>query len=640
MVTRITAPLIVAATLLPLPTLAGSLISGDAQVASRVVKATVYTDRAMVTREAKVEVTSGLQHITLVGLPPLLQDQSVRVSATGSAEAKILEVKVDRVFLDTVSSTRIVPILQTRKSLNNDLRVLNDRLGIISHQRDFLNKIAIASQESIARELRTQRPTTEDWGKILDFFDDKISKYNEETRGLEDRRILVQEKIQALEREIQAAGGSPEKGEKAITIAFDVQRDGSLVLETSYLISQAGWTPTYDIRASSADTNVELTYSALVRQNTGEDWKNVHMTLSTSLPALGGAPPELQPWFVGAAEREQGFVEGSVRDAATGEPLIGANILLVGSNTGAATDVNGYYRINNVPPGWQTFKSSYVGYQAVNLRVNVRPFVSTRADFSLTAEGVVVATVEIAAQAPVAKEAPRNVAEMRSPSTVAPGAPPVASKTAEVMESLISAAFPITGECTVPSDNAEHRVTVIVAQLGGSFSHIAVPKLQADAFFKAALHNSTEYPILPGPMSAYVDNAFVSRSKLTAVMPGEKFDAFLGADNGVHIERKLLNRVTDISGLFSKTRKIRYEVLITADNRKTTPQTLLLKENVPVSQDERVKVEITLPRPDEATPDASGIITWQIQLAPGENREFRLQYSIEAPSDLSVGGLE
>lgn len=45
-------------------------------------------------------------------------------------------------------------------------------------------------------------------------------------------------------------------------------------------------------------------------------------------------------------------------------------------------------------------------------------------------------------------------------------------------------------------------------------------------------------------------------------------------------------------------------------------------------------------RAEEAVPDAGGIITWQVHLAPGEKKEFRVQYSIEAPSELSVGGLE
>lgn len=559
MVIRTVKPLLAAAALLTVCTLTARPNPGDARVSSRIVNATVYTDRAMVTREGRADVTPGVRQITFSGLPPILQDQSVRVSAAGSARAKILEVRVDQVFLDTVSAARIKPLLQTRRSLNDEIRVLNDRIAVITHQRDFLNKITIASQESIARELRTQKPSADDWGKLLRFFDAEFSKLDAELRQIEGNRTALQEKLEAVEKELASAGGNPEKIEKLITVVFDVQRGGSLAIEASYLISQAGWTPAYDIRVASADTMVELTYAAFVRQNTGEDWKDVHMTLSTAQPALGGTPPELQPWYVSVLPQIRG-----------GRAEGGLAILDEAAPAGAA-----------------------------KMMRKDRPV----------------------------------------PASVAAPAP-VAYQTAEVRESLTSASFPITAETTVPADNADHRVTVMIAPLGGSFSHSAAPKLQAEAFLKASLRNSTDYPFLPGPMSVYVDNGFVSVSRLPAVMPGEKFDAFLGADNGVHIERKLLNRVTDVSGLFTKTRKTRYEILIIAENRKKTAQTLSLKENVPVSQDERVKVEILLPRPEEEAPDANGIITWELRLMSGERKEIKVQYSIEAPVDLAVGGIE
>jgi len=191
-------------------------------------------------------------------------------------------------------------------SLNDEIRVLNDRLAVLTHQRDFLNKITIASQESIARELRTQKPSADDWGKLLGFFDAEFSKLDAESRQIDGKRTTLQEKLEAVEKELASAGGNPEKIEKLITVVFDVQRGGSLAIEASYLISQAGWTPTYDIRVSSADTMVELTYAAFVRQNTGEDWRDIQMTLSTAQPALGGTPPELQPWYVSVAPQIRG----------------------------------------------------------------------------------------------------------------------------------------------------------------------------------------------------------------------------------------------------------------------------------------------------------------------------------------------
>ncbi len=401
---RIVASLIAAAIMFPASSVLSRPAPGDAKVPSRIVKATVYTDRAMVTREAKAEIAPGLRHVTLGGLPPLLQDQSVRVAASGSAQAKIVEVKVDQVFLDTVSAARIAPLVQSRKTLNDEIRVLNDRLAVITHQRDFLNKITIASQESIARELRTQKPSADDWGKLLGFFDGEYTKLDAESRQIDEKRGTLQQKLEAVEKELGAAGGSPEKREKTITVTFDVQKGGTIVLEASYLISQAGWSPSYDIRVSSADTVVELTYSAFVRQSTGEDWKDVHLTLSTSQPSLGGAPPELPPWYVGASDRAQGSVEGSVRDAGSGEPLAGVNVVAMGTALGAATDANGYYRIGNVPSGWQVLRIAYVGYQTVNLRVNVRPYASSRGDVSLNEENVAVGEAVVIANEPAAKK--------------------------------------------------------------------------------------------------------------------------------------------------------------------------------------------------------------------------------------------
>jgi len=614
------------------------------KTASHIVAATVYSDRAMVTRVAKVTLASGIQQVTLDALPPLLQDQSVRVSALGSAQAKILEVKVNRMFLDTLTTARVKPLLQRSKSLSYEIRRLNDRQQVLNHQSEFLKKIGIASQESIARELKTQRPSVEDYRKLLAFFDAQLSELNSEARKIEDQKLEIQQTFDAVQREIREIGGSPDKSEKEITVIFDVARAGTLEVDASYLLSGAGWTPAYDIRAGSGDTSVSLSYFGFVRQNTGEDWKDVRLTLTTSRPGSGGSPTELQPWYVGAAERAMGAIEGFVRDAATGEPLVGASVVVAGSQIGASADATGFYRITNLKPGPYDIRARFVGYISTRVSTSVRPYVLTNLDFSLPAASVETAEVVIVADHPEVQKSATNAVALRggrAEEISQPEAPvPVAVQTATVSSAVTAASFEIPGETTIPSDNAAHRVAIMVSPLGATFSHSAIPKMQKDVFFKAAMRNSTEYPVLPGPMSVFLDNSFVATSKLPAVLPGETFDAFLGVDNGVRVERKLLNRRTEVSGLFSKTRKVNYDILIIAENRKKTSAVLAIQENVPISQDDRVKVTIAAPKAQEALPDANGIITWKMQLAPREKREIKVQYSVEAPVEMNVGGIE
>lgn len=627
--------------------LATSLCAGPPpaqRAASQITAATVYSDRAMVTRVAKVNLAPGIQEVTLEGLPPFLQEQTVRVSAVGNAQAKILEVKVNRKFLDTLTTARVKPLLQKSKDLGYEIRRLNDRLQVLNHQAEFLKKITIASQESIARELKIERPSVEEYRRLLTFFDTEFSRLNVETRKTEDRRLEVQQSFDALQREIREVGGSPDRSEKEIGITFDVSRSGSLEIEASYLLSGAGWTPAYDIRAGSGDSIVGLAYFGYVRQNTGEDWKNVRLTLTTSQPGSGGTPAELQPWFVGAAEKAMGAIEGFVRDAGTGEPLPGANVSIPGGQAGAATDVNGFYRLTNLKPGPCDVRVRYVGYTSKRLSVSVRPYVLTKLDIDLPASAVEVSEIVVEGDRP-------NIAKFSTNSVVVRGgkgeeAPmpepeiPVAVQVATVSTAVTAASFDIPGSTSIPSDNADHRVAIMVASLGARFSHSAIPRMQNSVFFKASMRNTTDYPALPGPANVFLDNSFVATSKLPAVLPGETFDAFLGVDNGVRVERKLLNRLTEVSGLFSKSRKVSFNILITAENRKKTAATLAVQENVPMSQDERVKVTIVAPGPEEVLPDANGILTWNLQLSPGQKREIRVQYSVEAPAEMNVGGLE
>ena len=631
--------------------------SPTADANSRVVSVTVYQDRAMITRESRITLVPGIQEVTLGSLPPLLQDESVRVSARGVADAKILEVRVHRKFFDTVSAARLRPLVERSKQIMQRLRELRDRAAVVTQQKDFIAKIGIASQESIAHELKTQHPSIQDWRNLLGFFDAELTRLDGEAREIDDQINQTQQSYQTVNQEMRAIGGNPEKSEKQVSVTFDAPRGGTVTLQASYLIASAGWTPRYDIRVQSADTVVSLTYAADVRQNTGEDWKNATLTLSTSRPSSGGAPPEILPWFVGLAEHAVGTLEGSVRDAESGEPIVGAQVQTRLAGRSTTSDVNGSFTMTGIQPGTQEVDASAYGYITQRALTIIRPFSATRIDLTLQHTPVTETNISFdnggLKTDEVTSMAERPVIEKNLSSSIrvaepgarpAPAAPPppptVLYQTAGVSNAATAASFDIPGETTIPSDNERHRVTITVESLGASFSHTASPKLQTDVFFKASLRNTTEYPLLAGPLSVFVDNGFVSTSKLPPVMPGEPFEAFLGADNGLRVSRRLVNRVADVSGVFSKTRTTRYEILLTAENRKKTTQPLVLKENIPVSQDERIKVTVELPRPEEMKPDAGGIYTWDVRLAPGEKREFRLKYSIEAPADLNVGGIE
>jgi hypothetical protein len=113
----------------------------------------------------------------------------------------------------------------------------------------------------------------------------------------------------------------------------------------------------------------------------------------------------LVPAFVFGA----GKIRGKVTDAGTGEPLVGANVVVVGTSMGAATNLAGEFVILNVPPGTFTLRTSYVGYQSITISNNrVNNELTTEVNFQLPAEGVTVSTVEIIAERPLINKSATN----------------------------------------------------------------------------------------------------------------------------------------------------------------------------------------------------------------------------------------
>ena len=297
---------------------------------SRIASATVYNDRALVTRIAAGNFATGKFSVKIPGLPLLLNDQSVRVSGLGTAQAKILEVRVEMALLDSIPDARVKELQDKLKAVRDEMRKLNDRGTTFTQQRDFLSRISIASSENVSKDLRVQRPTIEDWQKVLSFLDANQSRLNADQRELDAKKEELQRKQEEIQFDLENVGSSRQPREKQVFVLLDILKEGKLDLDVSYLVQNASWQPIYDLRASTIEKRIELTYNAEVWQNTGEDWKDITLTLSTAQPVVGGSQPTLPTWFVDVYGGTKGAIQGFVRDVATGESLVGANVMIEG----------------------------------------------------------------------------------------------------------------------------------------------------------------------------------------------------------------------------------------------------------------------------------------------------------------------
>ncbi len=268
------------------------------QASPRITAVTVYADRAMTTRSAALSLKPGGYLVTFDNLPTLIQDDSVRVEGKGSAAVTIVGLEVKRVFLEQSGEKRVKEIDEEIRTLERQSGGLDARKAGLASQKAFLDSIRVAWGDRISKELAVGRPTSAELQDASAFVGSGVTRSEEQSRDLDTEKQQIKDRIDALRRQRDESSGSRRKEAKVVEVSLEVSREGNLTLDLSAVTAQAGWVPSYDVRLAADGKSAGLTFRALVRQQTGEDWKDVELSLSTARPSAGGAPPELYPWRV------------------------------------------------------------------------------------------------------------------------------------------------------------------------------------------------------------------------------------------------------------------------------------------------------------------------------------------------------
>ncbi|WP_404424768.1 mucoidy inhibitor MuiA family protein [Nibricoccus sp. IMCC34717] len=548
---------------------------------SRLTTATVYLDRARVEREAALTLPAGESEWTWERLPAALFDDSVRVSGSGESAVTVLDVTTRASHVTAAADPRVAELEAAIKKEERGIEALVQRQTILEQQRNLLQRIEGSVTAPPSKDSPSSRLAPDEWQKLLSFGEDQRRKFADTEAGLKDEKTQADARLAALRAQLLDLQGrlQGERVFKTVTVRLNAAAAGPLTLRLAYTVAGASWQPRYDARLITKDRAVELGYHALVRQATGEDWKNVALTLSTAQPGLGGAVPELHPWWV------------QVREMRRPAPMA----------TGAAAENEDEV-------------------------IELSPFsVDTKEDRGYSAKA--------------------TLAGSRKRTQLAD----VASSSAAVTSHATSASFRVQAPATVLSDNSPQRVSVAQLRMPAELLYQVAPKLQETAFLAGKVSNDSDYPLLAGPVNVFLDDAFVATSFLKSVMPKEKFEVALGADEGIVVKRQIVSRFQEDTGLTSKGRRITYEFLITVTNQKQTAEKVVVREALPLSQDEKISIKLLTPaerdigtseKPRDLMREENGRLAWTLNLKAGEKRELPLKFSIEWPADLAVIGVE
>ncbi|MEG3847017.1 mucoidy inhibitor MuiA family protein [Microcoleus sp. herbarium19] len=211
--------------------------------------------------------------------------------------------------------------------------------------------------------------------------------------------------------------------------------------------------------------------------------------------------------------------------------------------------------------------------------------------------------------------------------------------TAEVSREGGTVSFQVGGNTNIPSDGTPHKVTVFSENYPFKSEYIAVPRLVSFAYLQAVVVNPmTGATLLPGKANIFRDNTFVGTIKLDNISPGQEFKLNLGIDEGLKIDRELVERQVD-KKLIGQQRRTSYAYRLNVTNLQQVQVHLTLREQLPVSRNEQIKVRSTLTNPKIVVGEM-GLLEWQISLPPQAKQELYYQFVVEHPPELTVIGLD
>ncbi|OGX25957.1 MAG: hypothetical protein A3J51_01810 [Omnitrophica WOR_2 bacterium RIFCSPHIGHO2_02_FULL_45_21] len=274
------------------------VFSFEIEADSKITQIIVYPDSALLTRSVSLKLDTGEHTAVFSDIIPDMDENSLRVSAQGPAEVKLLGAQLRKEFLEEVPSERIKQLKDEIQALEDEKRRLEDNKIILSEEKKFLDSIRFYADVQTPKDLATKMPQVAELDNMLKFLGTKLKDNFSSFIDYEFKIRDINSKADALKRQLAEVSGPSRKLKRSIIVELEALQAGNLDLEVSYLVKGASWQPIYDARADFEKSQVELISYGIIKQITGEDWQNVEISLSTARPSIGGSMPYISPWIL------------------------------------------------------------------------------------------------------------------------------------------------------------------------------------------------------------------------------------------------------------------------------------------------------------------------------------------------------
>lgn len=586
---------------------------------AKVKSATVYFNAAELQQTTTVNLPVGTSEIVIKNVADYLNENTIQIGAPSSVT--VLSVQFTQNYISEYEIDESNPAI---KKVRDSITLVQKEIKKIqietySHQQtigllDNNQTIAGANSGLSVTELI----------KLVDYYKAKRTELDNAIVSLQEKESNWNKKLKALNDKLVINTQKEDKTSKG-KLVLQVMNEiaGNVNLDINYITNSATWNPFYDLRVDNVKDPINMMYKAQVTQNSGIDWKKVKLTLSSGNPNQNNQAPLLQAWFLrygnpykkfdysyrdGDSQSNvfnslQGQLAGvNIRDA-DGAPGSDDKIRIRGYST-MSGDKNPLYIVNGVPYEGDI---SSINPQSIKSTTVLKDAAATSIYGSRGSNGVIVITT-------------KQMDDYTS-----------------INENQLNVSFDIDIPYDILSNGKAHSVALKEIKLPATYKYYAAPRVDKEAFLLAEINDYSKYNLLPGEANIIFEGLYVGKTTINPNQTADTLNLSMGRDKKINIKRE---KVVDKSGtkfLSSyKEQTFTYDLIVR--NNKKEEIFMLLKDQYPLSTDKEVTIELLEDGKAKVNTE-TGILTWELKLAPNETKKIRISYKVKYPKDKVIDNL-
>lgn len=586
-----------------------TLLSAQTKKKVTIKHATVFLNGAELQSTAKVNLSSGETEILFTNIAGNVNQQSLNVGTTNGVIVQSAVFK-NNYLTDDNNTERAQEITDSIEYLKKKQILLNTDRSVVDEQISLLNqnRQVYGTKNGLS---------IEELQKMLALVKEQMMQLLKERSAIDKKVYKIGQRITKLQRQLQEEKQKGTQPGGQLLVKFYSTRTTTSDITISYVIPNAGWAPSYDIRVDDLHNPLQLAYKAHVYQNSGVSWDKVKLTLSTGNPNEGAQAPALYAWYLNYYRPTPVTYSANT---ATNQSLAPP---AVSPDKAGAQRVITSEQIAKLPTRNTTsMASTTIGntYQAAD-------------DGGISIGGgrgsgtlYYVDGIQVAGSRGVGTRNKTPKSNAYSKSTV--------TNYTQVSNIGVNSRFDIDLEYTIPSDGKTYIVAIKKHQLKATFKHFAVPKLDDDAFLQAHVTDWDGLGLLPGPTSIYYGDAYVGQGYMDMRGVKDTMKISLGRDKKVIVRRERDKSLRSTRTIGSNVRES-FAYTISVRNTRNEPIDISIMDQLPISTDKSIDVEDRNYKGADYD-DKKGELTWELSINPNTTQKVQMSFTVKYPKGKPV----